>query len=610
MVAELGPQCNTERVVSIINACQQCSGGLTPTWNGQLQCPLTPAFSKCGLLALNKSRSPDQPITREEALQFIRPPATRTQPVMARPADPVTLEVPTVGIWRYNGLGDTIMATVLLRAWKERGYRTALFTQPAYSDLMQRCPDVDEVHAASEPPDTEGFSHFFDLDITGIAPDFLPESLVTERIDLLLKIGQAHLPSMERCPVLIPTEYDRNAVASLWRVWGLEKRPFTIGLCPFSESVPRSLSLEGAERLANLLAQQFPQSHLILIGDDDRIQELQGGGHVLNHAPLPLLCGVIDELDLLVTVDTSVMHLGAAVKTPTLALFSEVNPRTRCGYYPTVHPIYRPHDCPFGISPCGGDGATCHNTPCISNIPEDYWRTVLGASGMTETYLELQNIPRLPHPLKERFCDDSNQELWVNQGRVEFYHNHPRPEAELLIDRTQPTQYEYPRVEWALSQVKGRRVLDVGTAGGQITKALLRVPILRTVDACEPCQAWADNLHGIVNGRVYPMMIEELLQQPGHWDTVLLLDVLEHLADPLGVLASMVTGWKPERIVATVPLGRWEGTDEHLHEWGEVDIQGILSPFGGTYTKIKDRDGKDRWFGLLIEPPTRRRRGQ
>jgi phospholipid N-methyltransferase len=74
-----------------------------------------------------------------------------------------------------------------------------------------------------------------------------------------------------------------------------------------------------------------------------------------------------------------------------------------------------------------------------------------------------------------------------------------------------------------------RNVLEVGAGIGQITEALLQNPAVTRLVSIEPHQAFYDQLtkkfpgHTIVKGTV------ENLQNDDHWDSVVSINVLEHI---------------------------------------------------------------------------------
>ncbi len=97
--------------------------------------------------------------------------------------------------------------------------------------------------------------------------------------------------------------------------------------------------------------------------------------------------------------------------------------------------------------------------------------------------------------------------------------------------------------------LKGRRVLDVGCGGGLLTEALAAQGAQATgIDMSEALIDIAQ-LHLLESGlqaeyRVLP--VEQLAgQQPGHYDAVTCMEMLEHVPDPHAILQACFTLLKP-----------------------------------------------------------------
>ncbi len=112
--------------------------------------------------------------------------------------------------------------------------------------------------------------------------------------------------------------------------------------------------------------------------------------------------------------------------------------------------------------------------------------------------------------------------------------------------------------QWALSKLRGTahgaRVLDIGAGGGGMGQALLAEgpAQLVAVEIDPRAQALLRQLYG----EVYSS-IEQLHGR--QFDTILLLDVLEHMSDPFGFLKQVEKLLSPSgRIVISVPnVAHW-----------------------------------------------------
>lgn len=111
---------------------------------------------------------------------------------------------------------------------------------------------------------------------------------------------------------------------------------------------------------------------------------------------------------------------------------------------------------------------------------------------------------------------------------------------------------------WALSQLRGTahgvRLLDIGAGGGGMGQALLpEGPAQLVAVEIDPrAQALLRNLYGEVYSSIEPLLGRQ-------FDTILLLDVLEHMSDPFGFLQQVEKLLSPSgRIVISVPnVAHW-----------------------------------------------------
>ncbi len=80
---------------------------------------------------------------------------------------------------------------------------------------------------------------------------------------------------------------------------------------------------------------------------------------------LQALSACLDRASLLVTLDTGPLHMGAALKTPTVALFGPSSPRSTGPWGSGVHKVlYRGIEC----SPCRGKSIPCRENVCLTGI--------------------------------------------------------------------------------------------------------------------------------------------------------------------------------------------------------------------------------------------------
>jgi GT2 family glycosyltransferase/2-polyprenyl-3-methyl-5-hydroxy-6-metoxy-1,4-benzoquinol methylase/Flp pilus assembly protein TadD len=142
-----------------------------------------------------------------------------------------------------------------------------------------------------------------------------------------------------------------------------------------------------------------------------------------------------------------------------------------------------------------------------------------------------------------------------------------------------PTYYGFSRPEvQRLVSRRAKRILDVGCAGGRVG-AGLKERLGAEVWGIE-CNAQAAAAAGRYLDRVVQAPVEQALPQlaKGHFDSIILADVLEHLVDPAAVLAGLSKKLAPngELIVSLPNVGHWSVLQGLLEGSWEYQDAGIL----------------------------------
>ncbi|WP_346353559.1 glycosyltransferase family 9 protein [Azotosporobacter soli] len=140
-------------------------------------------------------------------------------------------------------------------------------------------------------------------------------------------------------------------------------------ICPVGSYERKSWSKEGYAALIKALA---GRARIFLIGGQrekaalDQIREMaEGQGEVLaGELTLPQVAALLQQSDLLVSVDTGPLHIGQGVGIPTLALYGPTDPAIWGPRGVRDRVIYHP-DC----EPCWGKG-DCLEKKCMANISQ------------------------------------------------------------------------------------------------------------------------------------------------------------------------------------------------------------------------------------------------
>jgi len=135
-------------------------------------------------------------------------------------------------------------------------------------------------------------------------------------------------------------------------------------------------------------------------------------------------------------------------------------------------------------------------------------------------------------------------------------------------------------------------ILEIGGGIGNFTPELASVA--SQVISLEPnayCyRRLVDRIAGLTNVKVYNCTVEELDKQTadGKADTVVLMNVLEHIRDDAAVLATLKRRLKPGgRIVVLVPAGPWA--------YGDLDKR------LGHFRRYSKRSARELVLGLALD---------
>ena len=116
-------------------------------------------------------------------------------------------------------------------------------------------------------------------------------------------------------------------------------------------------------------------------------------------------------------------------------------------------------------------------------------------------------------------------------------------------------------------------VLDIGCGDGLFFDRLLMIPGVSVVEGIEPAEALVSP-HGPHRARIMVAPFDDSFVPPRQYSAVLMLDVLEHLADPAGALRHALSLLEPGGIfLATVPafMALWTRHDQLNHHYTRYD---------------------------------------
>jgi ADP-heptose:LPS heptosyltransferase len=130
-------------------------------------------------------------------------------------------------------------------------------------------------------------------------------------------------------------------------------------------SAARNIVPKYIEPLCGKLLKTFTDQ-VVLVGQsqpwNQELKEIKmtGVDNWIDRTTLPQVIEMCAQADMIITPDTGTLHIAAALGKKTLALFGNINPRTRISYYPTVRALYAQGHLP--CIPCW-DVHTCMGKP-------------------------------------------------------------------------------------------------------------------------------------------------------------------------------------------------------------------------------------------------------
>lgn len=256
----------------------------------------------------------------------------------------------TVFIYEEQGYGDVIQFSRYARLLADRGAKVIIGCRPELARLISCCRGVSQVVAAGQPMPT------FDLHCP--------------LLSLPLFCGTKSLADV---PADVPYFDLRPEITQLWKDRLGSPTRARIGLCwagnPENRNDRyRSIPLEKFVPLASAGSFEF---HALQLGpaaaDCERVPELSLASHERALKDFADTAAVIEQLDLVITVDTAVAHLAGALAKPTWVLLPTAPDwrwlleRTDSPWYPTARLFRVTRDWDQVIGKVTSDLATWHH---------------------------------------------------------------------------------------------------------------------------------------------------------------------------------------------------------------------------------------------------------
>ena len=245
------------------------------------------------------------------------------------------LQGKTICIHAEQGLGDTLMFVRYLKILKSMGARVLFVVQPPLKAIISLCPYIDVVTTYDDPlPTCDYFA-------------------------ALLSVPQVLKTRLETIPATIPYLYAEPQLVELWKQKLAGDACFRVGICwqgkaDYTQTctsmflASRSCKLDYFKPLAAVPGVRLYSLQKIYGLDQvelcDAAQWLETFDESFDrdHGRFMDTAALIQNLDLVITIDTSVAHLAAGLGIPTWILIPEpadwrwLRGRTDTPWYPNV----------------------------------------------------------------------------------------------------------------------------------------------------------------------------------------------------------------------------------------------------------------------------------
>lgn len=317
---------------------------------------------------------------------------------------------------KLSSLGDLFHALPTVRNLKQELNATIDWvTQEPYVDLVKCFPDVNRViafprrdflmHSVAFIRDLRREKYELVLDLQGL----LKSAMVARVARGGKRIGPSFAREGSRIlytAVAGPKNKNRHAVDEVLDV--VRYLGFKVSTPEFPVVFPKTQRPEPSPRIAFIpcsrwLTKNWPAERFVEVGralqeragatiflagsPKDQptcgVIEKQLGGCVINvcgKTSLIELGGLLQEVDLVITVDSGPMHMAAAVGRPVLAVFSATDPK-RTGPYGERHRVVALEG--LECRPCFSDRCARHDFACLRDLPAE--RVIAQAMKMLNT---------------------------------------------------------------------------------------------------------------------------------------------------------------------------------------------------------------------------------
>jgi len=283
---------------------------------------------------------------------------------------------------RLGGIGDVIMSTPLLKKLKklipncELTYATDLkYSNGALAEVIKHNPYVDVLLGNGTPRESE-YDYVVDITATGLSRE-RSGSIPPNRIDMFAEEVGIHVND-DPVPDYVVTELERKKAKQELLSMFPDKKKKIIAIQARSNDARRTWPLDSVQKLADLLSAR--EDYGVLLFDwGHSIDKWYGNPNLIIIRDLPLeeTAALVEQVDLVVCPDSSILHLAGALKKRIVSIFGPIPAESRINHYANAVAVQLKLACSncWYSNKCGKH--TGHNLQCLTSItPETVMHAV------------------------------------------------------------------------------------------------------------------------------------------------------------------------------------------------------------------------------------------
>ncbi len=258
---------------------------------------------------------------------------------------------------RLGGIGDVLMTTPLLKAIKELiphcnlVYATDLiYSQGALGDIIKHVHYVDELISFADSL-KETYDYSIDITTTGLDRE-RPGTIPPNRIDMFAEAAGVNIIN-DPLPIYEITPKERKKAKEEIKEKFLNQKPkgkqVLIAIQARSNDARRTWSLDYVEQLCDLLTKD-PNITILLFDWGHSVGKWKQKTRIfpILDLELPKVAGLVEQCDLVVCPDSSMLHLAGALQKKIVTIFGPIPPESRINHYANASAVSLKLAC----SPC------------------------------------------------------------------------------------------------------------------------------------------------------------------------------------------------------------------------------------------------------------------